>query len=144
MVAPRSPVLLDASVLVAASHSPSGGSAVALEACQGGRFRAAITIRVFLEARRNIGAKFSEADLVRFYQQLADLEPEVVPPPSPERIEYCASLTSAKDGHVLAAALECNAAYLLTLDRRHLLTDTVQAAVLLLKVMTPGEFLKGL
>jgi len=137
-------VFLDASVLVAASHSPSGGSAVVLEVCGSRRFRAAVTTHVLLEARVNIAEKLGESDLLRFYQQLAALNPELVPPPPGKRMEECVPLTSEKDAHVLAAALECGAGYLLTLDRRHLITPAVQAAGLPLKVVTPGDFLKEL
>jgi predicted nucleic acid-binding protein len=129
-------------VLVAASRSPSGGSAIAIEVCQGKRFRAAVTNLVLLEARTNIGKKFGEEELVRFYRQLAAMQPEIAPPPSPDRIKECVPLTTDKDAHVLAAALECSAGYLLTLDRRHLLTPAVQAAGLPLEVVTPGDFLK--
>jgi predicted nucleic acid-binding protein len=97
-----------------------------------------------LESRVNIVEKFGETELVRFYQQLAALEPEIVAPPSPQRLEECIPLASGKDAHVLAAALECGATYLLTLDRRHLLTPAVQAAKLAVQVLTPGDFLKAL
>ena len=46
------------------------------------------------------------------------------------------------DASVLAAALGSGAAFLLTLDRRHLLTPTVEAAGLPVRVMTPGDFLR--
>lgn len=137
-------MFLDASVLVAASRSPSGGSALALEVCCGRRFRAAFTARVLLEARVNIAEKFGDPELLRFYQQVAGLEPEMVPPPIPERMARCASLVGDKDAHVLAAALDCGARYLLTLDRRHLLTPAVQSAGLPLGVITPGDFLREL
>ena len=52
---------------------------------------------------------------------------------------YC---STEEDGHVLAAALECKAGYLLTLDRHHLLTPSVQSAGLPLAVSTPGDFLR--
>ena len=64
----RTLVFFDASVLVAAAHSPAGGSALALEVCRGTRYRAAISVRVLLEARVNISEKFGEADLLRFYR----------------------------------------------------------------------------
>ena len=140
MTAPRPLVFLDASVLVAASRSPSGGSALAMEVCRGRRFRAALTTRVLLEARQNIAAKFGEQELLRFYQQIAALDPEMVPPPSPKRVAECVPLTTEKDAHVLAGALECRAAYLLTLDRRHLLTATIRSADLPVGVVTPGDF----
>ena len=137
-------MFLDASVMVAASRSPWGGSALAMEVCRGRRFRAAISVRVLLEARVNIAEKFQEEELVRFYQQMAALDPEMVPPPSSETLVSCARLVGDKDAHVLAAALECDAGRLLTLDRRHLITPAVLSAGLPLKVMTPGEFLKEL
>ena len=138
----RALVFLDASVLVAGAHSPSGGSATAMVVCYGRRFRAAVTTLVLAEARVNIAEKFGDSDLVRFYQQLAELDPEVVAAPSAAASERCVPLTTEKDAHVLAAALECNADFLLTLDRRHLLTERVLSADLPLRVLTPGDFLK--
>lgn len=140
----RSLVFLDASVLVAASRSPLGGSALALEVCRGRRFRAALSPGVLLEARVNIAEKFGSPELLRFYQQLAGLGPEMVPPPSAERLIQCVPLVGEKDAHVLAAALECGAGYLLTLDRHHLATPAVQSAGLPVKVVTPGDFLAQL
>lgn len=134
--------MLDASVLVAASHSASGGSALAMEVCRGSKFRAALTVRIILEARVNIAEKFGEPELLRFYQQLAALGPEMVAPPPLEHVARCIPIVGEKDAHVLAAALECNAGYLLTLDRRHLLTPAVLSAGFAVKVMTPGDFLK--
>lgn len=141
MEAKRALVFLDASVIVAASRSPMGGSALAMDVCRGHRFRAALSARVLLEARVNIAQKFGETELVRFYQQVAALDPEMAPPPPAEHVERCVPLTGQKDAHVLAAALECGAGYLLTLDRRHLITPAVQSAGLPLRVVTPGDFL---
>jgi predicted nucleic acid-binding protein len=99
---------------------------------------------VLLEARVNIAAKFGETELVRYYRQLASVRPEVVPPPSEARIRQAALLTSEKDAHVLAAALACKADWLVTLDRRHLLTPAVLGASLPLHAGTPGDFLRAL
>lgn len=137
-------MFLDASVLVAAARSPSGGSALTLEVCQGLTFRAAITSTVLLEARVNIAAKFGEEELVRYYRQLAALRPEMVRAPLEAQIRECARLTSKKDAHVLAAALACKAGWLVTLDRKHLLTPLVLSAGLPLLAGTPGDFLRAL
>ncbi len=137
-------VFLDACVLLAAVHSPSGGSALVIDVCRGNHFKAAITARVILEARVNISEKFGETELIRFYQLLAALEPEMIPAPTPEKLEQCALLVNRKDIHVLAAALECGAEYLVTLDRRHLLNPALQTRNLTLKIMTPGDFLKAI
>ena len=50
-------------------------------------------------------------------------------------------LTTEKDAHVLAAALECGATYLITLDRRHLHNEAVESAGLPVTMITPGDFL---
>ncbi len=113
---------------------------MALEVCRGSRFRGAFTTRVLLETRVNIAGKFGETELLRFYHQLAAVGPEMVAPPSHQEVVRCSPLTGVKDAHVLAAALECGADYLLTLDRRHLLTPTAESAVIPLKVITPGQF----
>lgn len=142
MASKRALVFLDASVMVAAARSPSGGSALAIEVCQGRRFKAAVSKLVLLEARVNIAEKFGEAELLRFYQQLASLDPEIAPAPSTGLLARCRPLVGEKDAHVLAAALQCTASYLLTLDRRHLLTSAVLEAGLSVTVATPGDFLK--
>ena len=144
MAEERTLLFLDASVLVAASRSPNGGSAAVLEVCAGRRFRAALSFKVLLETRRNIQQKFGQAELIRFYQQLAAMEPLMVPPPSADRLKLCASVTSEKDAHVLAAALDSRAAYLLTLDRRHFLRPAVHAFAAPMRIATPGEFLQAL
>jgi len=140
----RSLLFLDASVLVAAAHSPTGGSALVLEICAGGHFRGALTLKVLLEARHNIQDKFGEAELLRFYRQLALMEPLMVPPPSAGSLKLCAGVIAEKDAHVLAAALGSHAGYLLTLDRRHFLTPAVQAFAAPMRIATPGDFLQAL
>jgi predicted nucleic acid-binding protein len=66
----------------------------------------------------------------------------MIPPPSPERLARCAHFVGKKDAHVLAAALECGADYLLMLERRHLLTSAVQSVGLPIRMVTPGDFLR--
>jgi predicted nucleic acid-binding protein len=144
MTGRRTIVFLDACVLMTAAHSPSGGSALVIEVCKGRRFKAAVSIKVILEARVNIIEKFGEADLIRFYQQLAEMEPEIVQEPAPDVVERYAQITVRKDAHVLAAAVQSGAAYLLTLDRQHLINPKVQAAMSPLKIMPPGEFVEEL
>lgn len=113
-----------------------------MEVCHGQRFRAAVSTRVLFEARHNIAEKFKEPELLRFYRQISALDPEIVPPPSREQVEECIPLTTEKDAHVLAAALECGATYLITLDRRHLLNEAVESAGLSVRTITPGDFLR--
>ena len=138
----RALLFLDACVLIAASHSASGGSALVIEICQGSRFKAALSLKIILEARTNIINKFGNPELIRFYRLLAAMDPAMIPFPAEEKLDQYKSLVPQKDIHVLASALQCGAQYLITLDRRHLITPVVLTAGLSIKIMTPGDFLK--
>jgi len=142
MGAPR--LFLDVSVFIAAAGSPQGGSSLVLELCRRGRFQALCTRLVLLEAERNIGRKLGKEALLRFYRLLAELEPALEPPPTAEEVAACKPLVGEKDAHVLAAAIKSGADVLLTLDRKHFMTEKVGAAGLRLKIATPGDFLKEL
>ncbi|MBM4466139.1 MAG: PIN domain-containing protein [Chloroflexi bacterium] len=139
-----SKLFLDANVFIAAAGSPEGGSSFVLELCKRGHFRAVCTKLVLLEAERNIHRKLGVEALLRFYQDLAELDPILETPPAPEEMAACKPLVGGKDAHVLAAALKSGAAFLLTLDRRHFMTKKVLDAHLDLDVMTPGDFLRKL
>jgi len=135
-------VFLDASVLIAAAASPSGGSSLLLEVCRGKRFRAVTTRRVLLEAQRNIRKKFSEPEVIRFYREIASLDPEIAQPATEEELAKYAQLIERKGAHVLVAAIKCDASFLVTLDRKHFMTPQIGKANLPLSILTPGEFIR--
>ena len=137
-------VFLDASIFIAASGSAEGGSSVILGLCKRGRFRAVCTKRVLLEAERNIRRKLGTEALLRFYRDLADLDPILEAPPTPGETAACEPIVGEKDAHVLAAALKSKADVLLTLDRKHFMARKVQEAGLGIKIVTPGDFLREL
>lgn len=72
---------------------------------------------------------------------LAALGPEMVSAPPAEKLEQYSSLVKPKDAHVLVAALLGGAEYLITLDKCHFMTPVIKAADLVIKIMTPGDFL---
>jgi predicted nucleic acid-binding protein len=139
----RKRVFLDSCILIAATHSPGGGSALVTEICQGNAYKAAVSVQVLLEARMNIAEKFGYAELIKYYHLLARLDPEMIPVPAKKTLDKYISLVADKDIHVLATALEGCADYLVTLDKRHLLNPVILAAELKIKIMTPGDFLKA-
>ena len=140
----KAKLFIDACVFIAASGSPQGGSSSVLELCKRGRFRAVCTRLVLLEAERNIHRKLGAEALLRFYRGLAGLDPFLEVPPTEEEMAACEPIVGEKDAHVLAATLKSGAAFLLTLDRRHFMTEKVRNAHLDLDVMTPGDFLRKL
>ena len=136
-------LFFDASVLVAAAYSPQGGSALLLEACKAGGFRAQTTFVIFLEALHAL-RKSSLDSSQRFYQLLVEVNWELLAVPPRETLERYHQYIDPKDDHVLAAAVEGGAEFLLTLDRRHILAASlkVKQAGLPIIILRPGDFIR--
>jgi predicted nucleic acid-binding protein len=116
---------LDATCWVAAAGSPNGGSAQILKLGRLGKLVILATPLVLQEAEENIRDHWGAEGLDRFYQDVADLDLEMIEPTTADEEAQWTALTAAKDLHVLAAAFKASADVLITLDRRHLLTDAV-------------------
>ena len=137
-------LFLDASVLIAAAGSAEGGSARLLDFSQASKTALLVTRLVLREAERNIQKRLDEADLLRFYRVIADLDLEVVPTPSTQQLDSAADLVAIKDAHVLAGARSGKATHLITLDRRHFLRNKQREGTLPIIACTPFEYLEGL
>ncbi len=140
--APR--LFLDASVLIAAAGSRSGASSLILTLCRHGSAKAVGSRLILLEAERNIRDKLGEDILLRFYQEIAGLDLDLVETPTTQEITAQSRIIDPKDAHVLAAALKGGAKALLTLDRKHFLTPRLLRAGLPFLIMTPGDYLRRL
>jgi len=79
--------------------------------------------------------------LVRFYRLLATGAPGIVSPVAPEEEIQYSGIIAEKDAHVVAAAVRGGAAYLVTLDRKHLANAEVRGAGLPIQILLPGEFI---
>lgn len=64
MARPKLKLFIDASVFIAASASPVGGSAFILQACQKKLFQPVSTKLVLQEAKKNISQKLDEKTLI--------------------------------------------------------------------------------
>src|SRR5215211_6155669 len=92
-------VFFDASCVMAAAGSPTGGSGFLLSLCAKGYFQAAVSGYVLAEATRNIQAKMKAGDWTQ-YETLLRSVPLViaaVPAPLPAMPPV-----NAKDRHVVA------------------------------------------
>ncbi|NPV54942.1 MAG: PIN domain-containing protein [Firmicutes bacterium] len=119
-------VFLDASCWVAAAGSPTGGSALILKLARRGYLQIIATKRILLEAERNINSKMAAKALLRYYQELGATEIELTDPPTTEEEARWRHLVDEKDCHVLAGAFRAHADVLVSLDRRHILTEKVE------------------
>ncbi len=141
MAIPR--VFIDASMLIAAAASSTGGSAAVLELGRRGQVLLLVSKLVLVEAERNIRQKLPSEALLRFHQYIGTLPLQVVAAATDREIAEASRIVAEKDAHVLAAALKGQTDVLLTLDRKHLLASAVRAASPVV-IQTPGEFLQEL
>jgi hypothetical protein len=112
-----------------------------LSLCSRGLLRAAVSQPVLLEAETNIRRKLAERALDRHFNQLANTPMIIAPvPPLPFRRQHW-SHVNPKDDHVIAAAVEIGATYLLTLDRGFAIEVNIGATTIL--ATTPGDFIVG-
>ena len=132
-------LFFDASCLIAAAGSPTGGSAFLLSVCEAGFLDACTSSSVVVEAERNIGAKLPPVALVTYHLQIA-ATPLVLLSTPPRDVVQQHGPIFGKDAHVVASALAAQAPYLLTLDRP--LIEKVTQAALAIRALTPGDFIQ--
>jgi predicted nucleic acid-binding protein len=120
-------VFLDSTCWVAASASELGGSALILELARGGALAILTSDIVLAEASKNIREKRPADAALRHMRRLADMHVENVGSLTADEEAAWAHLTADKDCHILAAAVKGKADVLVTLDRKHLLTDLVRS-----------------
>lgn len=138
-------LFFDASVLVAAAYSPTGGSALLLRACRVGGFRAQLSFAILWESIKALSGASQEVSR-RLWYWLGEIAWEFLPVPAAETLEQYRQYIASDDVHVLAAAVEGGSQYLLTLDRRHILAaaDAAKAAGFAVSIMRPGDFIQQL
>ncbi len=130
-------IFFDASCLIAAAGSSSGGSGFLLSLCAKGYLQAAVSTYVLAEAAHNIQVRMKQT-VWNSYQALLIAVPfliAAVPDPLPVLPPI-----NAKDLHVVAAALAVPTVYLLTLDKG-LLAEASQIQLPFV-TLTPGDFIK--
>ncbi|OGK21650.1 hypothetical protein A3C23_02640 [Candidatus Roizmanbacteria bacterium RIFCSPHIGHO2_02_FULL_37_13b] len=135
-------VFIDSSVLVAACVSTKGASAYLLGLSRKGLIKGYISRDVIGEAKKNINFKLKDdhKKIFKIYLQYAKLG--VIDEPLPELIELCEKVIYNKDAPILAAAIQSPCQYLVTLDRKHFLTNEVAKFVKKIVIITPGDFIK--
>lgn len=134
------PIFFDASCLIAATGSPTGGSGFLLDLCARSLLQGIVTHVILLEAERNIEAKLTPEALGRYHALLRSIPFNVAPVPELAGDHPIRQAVTAKDVHVVAAATAVGAPYLVTLDRG--LIGHVNGAGLGIHALTPGDFIK--
>jgi predicted nucleic acid-binding protein len=138
-----SSVFLDAACWVAAVLNPRGGSAEILKLGRVGKLAIVATQRVLKEAEKNIREEWGWEELERFHREVSDQKLLLVDDPAEEEEAQWRAVTAPKDCHVLAAAYKAGVDVVVTLDRKHLLTEAVSTHFPI-PVMHTTEFFRAL
>ncbi|MFZ2960379.1 MAG: PIN domain-containing protein [Candidatus Ozemobacteraceae bacterium] len=134
-------LFLDACILVTAANSPDGGSARLLSIAAEGKVKLLATRIVMREAKNNIIGLLGRPLWIWFCRIIGPLRISLSDPATSKEKAEWAKLTAQKDTHVLTCAIKGKADILISLDRRHILNQTVQK-VFPLPIMSPGDFLQ--
>ncbi len=136
---PATMLFFDASCLIAAAGSPSGGSSFLLSVCGRDLLTGSASQPVLIEAERNTVNKLGAEALERYYQLLRVTRLQIVAVPPREARERDEWRINEKDHHVVAAAHAADVQFLITLDRG--LTREVNSIGLPFRALTPAEFI---
>lgn len=133
-------VFLDASVIIAALLSPTGGSAKLIEFIKLDQLFGITSQTVVDEVdrkagkigktRKQIGQFIAENSIiVRRRITFAEIEPLI-------------GLVETEDAHVITGAKLTNCEYLVTLDKKHLLRSDIKNKFKPLRIVSPAEILE--
>ncbi len=136
----RRRIFLDSSVLVAASASKTGASALILGYCRLKKISGYVSLDTIGEARKNVNLKLKKINKERFIYFLRFSNLILASQPSAEEIAQSEQAVNPKDAPILAAALKSSASFLITLDKKHFLKPKVINFSKPLKIISPGEF----
>jgi predicted nucleic acid-binding protein len=134
-------LFLDASVLFAAAYSSRGASRELMRLALRGDVNLSVSRFVLEETVRNLSAKASPEISATFQQLIAALDLEITPDPSKEDVLAAAAYTALKDAPVVAAAINAQTDYLVTLDRKHLIDPVEVAGGSGLAIVLPSDAL---
>jgi len=130
---------IDASVLFAASLSPTGASREIIRQSVRGQVTLVASKLVYEEVEKNLADKAPEA--LPAFRQFLDTVPFETVRPTKRQVLQAARYSAFKDAPMVAAAKRARVDYLVSLDRRHLVGVREVAQRSGLRIVLPSEFL---
>lgn len=135
-------VYFDASVIIAALLSPTGGSSELLELVSKGIIKGITSqtvIEEVLEEDKPRKLKKSKEEIERFITASSLLVRKNV---TSNEIAPYEDLIDAEDAHLVAGAKLTRCSYLVSLDKKHLLKSDIKKKFLPLHIVSPKELLE--
>lgn len=134
-------IFLDASVIIAAMLSPTGGSAKVIKLGRLNSWAQIVSQTVIDEVKdhsEKIGKSSEEIN-----QFIKDNHILVRKRITTSETESLTGLIDKTDMHLIAGANLTDCDYLITLDKKHLLKETIKDTFKPLKIVNPEEFLQN-
>ena len=135
-------VFFDASVIIAAMLSPTGGSALLLKYIKSGKITGITSqtvINEILEEDKAERLKKSKSEIEDFIVCSALVVREEI---TLEEIEPYKNRVDVEDAHLIAGANLTKCAYLVSLDKKHIIREDIKKEFLPLKIVSPKELLE--
>jgi predicted nucleic acid-binding protein len=137
-------VFFDASVIIAALLSPTGGSALLFQFLKTGLLigltSQTVLAEIFGEDKPGKIDKQKE-DIEQFVAESGLLVREAI---TLKEIELYQDLIATKDAHLIAGANLTKCMYLVSLDKKHVLKDDIRKQFVPLKIVSPKELIEEL
>lgn len=133
-------ILIDASVILAALGSKTGGSMVVLKLVKKGKLQAVVSETIIEEVIRNAAKTNSSPEDIDHF--ILSHQLKIFPAPVSENVDKYIEQTGEKDAHVVASAIESKVDLIVTLDKKHLLSGKLKLKSP--EIIPPGELLKRL
>jgi predicted nucleic acid-binding protein len=135
---------MDTSALFAGIWSEGGGGRVLLKLGEADRITLLVSSQVLAELERTVRTKAPQL-MSTTALFLAQSNVTVVPAPIEKLIDQCQALIHYdNDALVMAAALQAEAEYFVTLDRKHFLDNAMLRTEMPFPLGTPGDALAWL
>lgn len=135
----RHRILIDASCILTALGSPNGGSAKLLNLLLKKKHRVFCSEISVDEARNHLrNVRSTRRKLILLLEKYIN---EIIEPPTKEEIVRCeGTFEDLDDLYLMATAKKINASLLVSLDKRHILSQS--KIIKKPKILSPGELIK--
>ena len=132
-------VFVDSSVFFTAVNSPTGGAAK-IFSLNDRKFKLLTSWVVLAETERNVRNKLIDFQLERFFK-LVKVVKILNQQPDDELVNKAKQAIIEKDVVILAEAKQAKCDFLLTLDKKHFVTESAKKFVFPTKIVTPKNLL---
>lgn len=135
-------VFFDASIIIAALLSPTGGSSLLFAYVKAGKIIGITTrtaIEEVLDRAHFKKLKKSKQEVEEFIAQSGLLIREAI---TFQEIGFYKDVVAPEDAHLIAGAKRTKCSHLVTLDKKHLLRDDIKQKFLPLMIVSPKDLLE--